>query len=114
MQIPVGVLTDRDIVVKVVCAGVDVHAITVADVMTPEPFVARNDTDTSTVLEQMRWLGVRRVPVVSRRGDLMGVVSIDDIVDRLAAELADVAGSLRGRRSATKGSRPSSRSGSWR
>jgi CBS domain-containing protein len=92
---PVGVLTDRDIVVKVMAKDVDPHTLTVGDVMTPDPLTAAEDDGISETLHRMRRLGVRRVPVVGARGQVSGVLSIDDVVDHLVGQLTDVAGSIR-------------------
>ena len=92
---PLGVLTDRDIVVKVTAKDVDPHTLTVGDVMTPEPLTAAEDDGISETLHRMRQLGVRRVPVVGARGQVTGVLSIDDVVDHLVNQLGDVAGSIR-------------------
>jgi CBS domain-containing protein len=92
---PVGVLTDRDIIVKVMAKDVDPHTLTVGDVMTPEPLTAAEDDGISETLHRMRRLGVRRVPVVGARGQVSGVLSIDDVVDHLVGQLTDVAGSVR-------------------
>lgn len=92
---PIGVITDRDIVVKVVAKDVDAHTLTVGDVMTPDPLTAAEDDGISETLHRMRRLGVRRVPVVGPRGQVSGVLSIDDVVDHLVSQLSDVAGSIR-------------------
>lgn len=92
---PVGVLTDRDIVVKVMSKDVDPHTLTVGDVMTPDPLVAAEDHGISETLRRMRGLGVRRVPVVGPHGHVSGVLSIDDVVDHIVGQLADVSGSIR-------------------
>jgi CBS domain-containing protein len=96
---PVGVLTDRDIVVSVVAREVDPRSLRVADVMTPEPLLVSDHESTAWALLQMRRIGVRRLPVVGTYGQLVGVLSLDDVLDVLADELQDVAGSIRnGRR----------------
>lgn len=92
---PVGVLTDRDIVVAVVAKDVDARALKVGDVMTREPLVVRDDDSITAALQQMRRIGVRRMPVVGVHGELYGVVSIDDVLETLAAELDAIAGSIR-------------------
>ena len=91
---PIGVLTDRDIVVKVTAKDVDPHSLTVGDVMTPEPLTAAVDDGVSETLHRMRRLGVRRVPVVGAGGQISGVLSLDDVIDHLVAQLSDVAGSI--------------------
>jgi CBS domain-containing protein len=92
---PIGVITDRDIVVKVMARDVEPHTLIVGDVMTPEPLTAAEDDGISETLHRMRRLGVRRVPVVGARGQVSGVLSIDDVVDHLVKQLSDVAGSIR-------------------
>ena len=92
---PIGVITDRDIVVKVLAKDVDPHTLTVGDVMTPEPLVAADDDGIGETLRRMRRMGVRRVPVVGLGGKVSGVLSIDDVVDHLVSQLSDVSGSIR-------------------
>jgi CBS domain-containing protein len=92
---PIGVITDRDIVVKVMAKDVDPHTLTVGDVMTPEPLTAADDDGISETLRRMRRLGVRRVPVVGPDGKLSGVLSIDDVVDHVVGQLSEVSGSMR-------------------
>ena len=93
--VPVGVLTDRDIVVGVVARETDPRALKVGDVMTRQPVLARDDSTVSAALHHMREIGVRRLPVVDRSGRLVGVLSLDDVLDGLADELMDVASSIR-------------------
>ncbi len=92
---PIGVITDRDMVVKVMAKDVDPHTLTVGDVMTPEPLTAADDDGISETLRRMRRLGVRRVPVVGPGGKLSGVLSIDDVVDHVVGQLSEVSGSIR-------------------
>jgi predicted transcriptional regulator len=97
-QEPVGVITDRDIVIKVTAIDVDPRMVKVGDVMTSAPLLARDADEIDGTLHQMRALEVRRVPVVDAQGQLIGVLSLDDVVDHLVCQLADVAGSIRGQR----------------
>jgi CBS domain-containing protein len=92
---PVGVLTDRDIVVAVVARETDPRSLRVGDVMTRQPVVAAEGDSIATALQEMRRIGVRRLPVVGQRGQLVGVLSLDDVLDGLAADLQSVAGSIR-------------------
>lgn len=91
----VGVLTDRDIVVAVLAQEVDAHALKVGDVMTRDPLLIEEGQSIEAVLRHMREAGVRRVPVVDRSGALTGVLSIDDVLERIAEQLIDIAGSIR-------------------
>ena len=92
---PIGVITDRDMVVKVLAKDVDPHTLAVGDVMTPDPLIAADYDGISETLSRMRRLGVRRVPVVGVGGKVSGVLSIDDVVDHLVGQLSDVSGSVR-------------------
>jgi CBS domain-containing protein len=92
---PVGVVTDRDIVVSVVAKGVDPKALQVSDVMTREPVVAFEEESVGAALRKMRKIGVRRLPVVGNQEELVGVIALDDIIDQLVGELEDAAGSIR-------------------
>ncbi len=91
----VGVLTDRDIVVAVLAQEVDAHALKVGDVMTRDPLLIEEGQSIEAVLRHMREAGVRRVPVVDRSGALTGVLSIDDVLESIAEQLINIAGSIR-------------------
>jgi len=90
-----GVLTDRDIVVAVLAQEVDARALKVGDVMTRDPLVIDEAQSIEAVLRHMREAGVRRVPVVDHSGALSGVLSIDDVLERIAEQLINIAGSIR-------------------
>jgi CBS domain-containing protein len=92
---PAGVLTDRDIVVAVVAREADPRTLFVGDVMTRGPVVAEEGESLGGALKKMRKIGVRRMPVVGKLQELVGVISIDDIIDALVGELEDVAGAIR-------------------
>ena len=93
--IPVGVLTDRDVVIEVVSKGVDPLSLTAGDVMTRDPLVIAADARPEHALKQMRIFGVRRTPVSDAQGRLVGVLALDDLLDWLAGTLADAAGVVR-------------------
>lgn len=95
---PVGVVTDRDIIVTVVAGGADPRALRVGDVMTRNPLVTQETSSVSWALRQMRRIGVRRMPVVDLAEHLVGVLLLDNVLDALAGELLDVAGSIRNER----------------
>jgi CBS domain-containing protein len=95
---PIGVLTDRDIVVAVIARDVDARSLRVEDVMTREPLLLGESETLENALREMRRRGVRRAPVVGDSGQLVGVVSLDDLLAVLAGELRDVSWSIeRGR-----------------
>ena len=87
---PVGMITDRDLVIEVLAQEVPLEAVKLEDIMTRDPIIAREDEDLWETLQQMRDRGVRRCPVVNTQGLLVGLVSIDDMLDLLAAELSDL------------------------
>jgi CBS domain-containing protein len=86
-----GILTDRDIVVAVVALKLDPKAITVGDVMSSGLETVTEDRGILETIEHMRSAGIRRMPVVSRQGALIGIVSVDDLIHLLAEEMGDLA-----------------------
>lgn len=89
-RIPVGILTDRDIVVELIAGGVDLQSVTVGDVMSYQLVTALEDDDVIETVKRMRNRGVRRIPVVNGRGGLEGILSLDDLLDLLAEQLSDI------------------------
>jgi CBS domain-containing protein len=88
---PVGIVTDRDITIGVVAVGLDADVLTVGDIMGPELFSAPEDQGVSETLRQMREHGIRRLPIVDRQAALVGLVSLDDMLELLAEELGELA-----------------------
>jgi len=91
----VGIVTDRDLVLHVLAAGLDARAVAVDKVMMPVVASVSEEADLLEASERMRDAGVRRLLVTDARGNPSGVVSIDDVVDGLAAELASVSALMR-------------------
>ncbi|HUN92199.1 MAG TPA: CBS domain-containing protein [Burkholderiaceae bacterium] len=84
---PLGILTDRDIVVEVVAVGLDASTLTAADIAVAPLATIREDDDLLEALARMRENGVRRLPVTGARGQLVGVVSFDDLLQAVAEQL---------------------------
>ena len=103
---PLGVITDRDIVLEAVATGVDPRAVTVLDAMTRDPVTLAAETPLEEALDSLRIAGVRRAPIVDDGGRLVGVLSVDDVVDHLALQLGAVAGSLRHEQAIERIARP--------
>jgi CBS domain-containing protein len=101
-----GVLTDRDIVVTVIGRDAEPKDFKVMDVMTRNPHLAAQGQSVATVLQLMRSYGLRRVPVVGARSELVGVLSIDDALDVLAEQLTAISGAIRGELSQERVMRP--------
>lgn len=90
-QVPVGILTDRDITLEIVAGNADPEAIRVGDAMTFELTTVFEDDDLMHVIEVMRSHGIRRVPVVDADEALVGILTVDDIVDLLSEVMVDLA-----------------------
>jgi CBS domain-containing protein len=91
---PVGVLTDRDIVVGVVARGVDPSTLTVEDVMTHNVVTANAADSIEATLPKMRKAAVRRVPIVGYRGELIGVLSLDDVFNIIAKNMQNITAAI--------------------
>lgn len=90
-RIPVGILTDRDIVVGVAAEDLaHLQSLLVGDVLLPELVTAKGSDSIHTALKTMRTHGIRRLPIVDEGGGLCGILSVDDILGILAEELADL------------------------
>lgn len=85
---PAGILTDRDVAVRVAGRGRDPYATSVGDVMTTEVESAPEELRVEDALRRMRARGVRRLPVVDREGHCVGIVSLDDVLAHLVREFA--------------------------
>lgn len=88
---PVGLVTDRDLVLEVLAQAVDPKLVTVADVMSPKRLVAREDETVFTAIETMHRHGVRRLIVVDEAQRLVGLLSMDDAIAVLAEQLSAIA-----------------------
>lgn len=77
---PVGILTDRDMVIEVLADDVSTSSVTVGDIMTPLPVVANENDDIVSALKIMEQHGVRRLPVTNNEGELVGILTSDDVL----------------------------------
>ncbi len=91
LRFPIGILTDRDIIIELVAKGADLTSVTAGDVMSTEIFNANEEDDVIDTIKQMRSKGIRRMPVVDKQGALVGIVALDDLLDLLAEQLKDLA-----------------------
>lgn len=94
-RIPVGILTDRDIVRALVAADIDLHAVTVGDTMSFDLLTVKEEDDVVSTIKRMRHRGVRRVPVVNSQGGLEGIISVDDLIDLIYEQLTDLVGLIK-------------------
>ena len=84
-----GIVTDRDIVVRAVAKGLDLNSTPVMDIMTTPVITVTADTDVRDAAQLMKDRQIRRLPVVSDDGSLVGIISLGDVaVDTAGAERA--------------------------
>lgn len=89
-RVPVGMLTDRDIVLAVVAKQADPEKIFVNDAMSSPPTLVSEGDDLWLAATRMRLQGVRRLPVVDAAGALVGIVSLDDLLEAVSALLSEM------------------------
>jgi len=92
---PIGILTDRDLVVEVLAADVDYRAFTVGDIMSERPVTSRESAGLFEMIAQMRSAGVRRLIVVDADEHLLGIIAMDDLIPVLAEEMSALAQAIR-------------------
>jgi CBS domain-containing protein len=91
-RIPIGIVTDRDILVETIALDIDAKLFTAGDLMTSPVTTVIEDASVVEALAVMRSKKVRRLPVVTHSGTLFGIITADDVVNLLASELSMVAG----------------------
>ena len=89
-QVPVGIFTDRDIALEIVAKGTDPDNVLVGDAMSYNLITVTEDDDLLHVIEVMRDKGIRRIPVTDAEEMLVGILTVDDILDLLAGVLIDL------------------------
>jgi CBS domain-containing protein len=87
-RVPVGIVTDRDIVVEVVAAGLDPKLIKLGDLIVGPLATVEEGTSYAETARRLSIKGVRRMPVVDAAGGLVGIITLDDMLRQLAAPLA--------------------------
>jgi predicted transcriptional regulator len=81
---PLGIVTDRDIVIEVIATELDPQTITVGDIMLQKLLVIRDDADIVKTIDLMTNEGVRRLPIVNEKGTLVGVATMEDMLIKTA------------------------------
>ena len=89
-NVPVGILTDRDIVIKILAQDLDAGKVQISDAMSFDLLTALEEDEILETVKRMRGRGVRRIPVVNAQGGLEGIIAVDDLVDLLAEQMADL------------------------
>jgi len=90
-RVPVGIVTDRDMVIEIISQSLDFNEFSVGDIMSPQLISVQEKEGVLETIRLMRAKGIRRIPVVNQEGGLEGIVSADDILDLLAEEMAELA-----------------------
>jgi CBS domain-containing protein len=90
-RIPVGIITDRDIVASVIAVKLDPAVFTAGDLVSRPIIKVREEIGVFEAIQQMRKHGVRRMPVVNPEGALVGIITIDDLIELLADEMGELA-----------------------
>lgn len=87
MRIPVGIVTDRDLVVEILSQQLDPALITIGDIIISGLLTVNESAGVFEAIELMRNGGIRRLPVVDKDGALVGILALDDLLELLAEEL---------------------------
>ena len=90
-RVPVGIITDRDLVIEVIAEGVEMGDISVGDIMSDRLVTAREGDDLLETVKIMRAQGIRRMPVIDDDGALAGILTVDDLIDLFSEEITDLA-----------------------
>ncbi|MDT8419406.1 MAG: CBS domain-containing protein [Desulfuromonadales bacterium] len=83
-SIPVGIITDRDIVVELLAAEIDLNSVSIGDAMSYELVTVTEQDDIMETVEKMRGWGVRRLPVIDSEGAIVGIFAADDMLELIA------------------------------
>jgi len=89
---PVGIVTDRDIVIELIAKEIAIDSVTVGDLMCRDLVLAREDDSLFDAIKLMRQKGIRRLPVVDQHGALAGIITADDLIELTTEQLRDIAG----------------------
>ena len=87
---PLGIVTDRDLVLGVMAPGLKAEAILVSDIMNEKLYTIPEEESVIDTIRMMRSHGIRRIPVVDRQGTLQGIVSLDDLVMLIAEQMSEL------------------------
>jgi predicted transcriptional regulator len=89
-QVPVGILTDRDMVVELLAEEIELDKVSVGDAMSYELLSVNEQDGLQETIVKMSDRGVRRLPVVDAAGTLVGIVTVDDLMELIAEQLTDL------------------------
>jgi len=87
---PIGIVTDRDLIVEIMATELEPAVITVGDIMVQELVTVNENTGIFETIQYMRRKGVRRSPVINDKGGLIGIITMDDLLQLLSEELSEL------------------------
>jgi CBS domain-containing protein len=90
-RVPVGIVTDRDLIMEIMALGLDQTVITVGDIMGQELVTVKGDTGVFEAIQYMRHKTVRRLPIVDENGALIGILTLDDLLELRSEEFLAIA-----------------------
>lgn len=89
-NVPVGMLTDRDIVIEVIAEDVEPASVTIGDIMSQDLLTVGEQDDLLETIKLMRARGIRRMPVVDDEGGLVGILTVDDVLELITEQMSDL------------------------
>jgi CBS domain-containing protein len=92
---PVGIVTDRDLAIRVVAEGRDAERTPISEIVTYEAATIARDAGVETAVRIMSERGVRRLPIVTDEGRVSGIITADDLTVMLTTMLADLGVGIR-------------------
>lgn len=104
---PIGLITDRDIVVEIVAEGIELKKLSVKDIMTANPVTAKHTSSLHDLITRMKEAKVRRLPIVDDRRHLVGFVSFDDLLEKVGSEISSLSQLSQTQQEYERESRPS-------
>ncbi len=87
---PIGIITDRDLVIDVIAKDKSPEKVTVSDIMNSKLITGKDTDQLWNSLRTMRTHGIRRMPVIDSEGNLIGIITADDILELFSEELLDL------------------------
>lgn len=95
---PVGIVTDRDLVLELMAEGLDPTVFTAGDIMSVDLVLASPEMDVMEAVQLMKKHRLRRLIMTDEQGRLVGIATMEDVLELLAQELASLATALAGAR----------------
>lgn len=93
-RFPVGILSDRDLVLEVLAEDLAPEAVDIGDLMSADLLTAQEGDELLDTIKRMKERGVRRLPVVDEAGALVGILALEDLIDLIGEQLRDLVGLL--------------------